>query len=250
MAQYQVCLEIGEAGECLAHVPELPGCIVHASTQEEALAVLPDAIRTYHAWLQAHGESTDWTEPITLDILETSVGFGPFQRGDKAALFATDRVPVTRAEMQVYLARAEYSRADLMLLVHNLPAQVLNWKASEEAMSVRQILRHVGDAEEWYVSRLVAPETLPPEWDRDEDLPLFEFLEMERRTAVERLCRLTDEELAQVFNPQQWTEHPEEMWTARKALRRMIEHEREHCEHICNVLDQFSNPRETSGKAH
>lgn len=104
------------------------------------------------------------------------------------------------------------------------------------AFSLRRVLRHIGNAEEWYVSRLVGPETLPAEWEHDENLPLLQFLALERRTVVDRLRRLTDDELSRVVYPSQWTDHPEEPWTARKALRRLIEHEREHTAQVREIL--------------
>ncbi len=33
---------------------------------------------------------------------------------------------------------------------------------------------HIGNAEEWYVSRLVPAETLPAEWAHDDTMPIFD----------------------------------------------------------------------------
>ncbi len=237
MIHYDVYLELGPAGECMAHVLGLPGCLVRANNQAEALAALPDAVRAYHAWLRHHGEDVpELVEPISLHVAETSTGFVPFWRGSKAALFAPDRVRVSREEMEIYFRLAAYARSDLLALVRSLSDEMLDWKADQESMSIREILRHVGNAEEWYVSRVVNPETLPLEWTHDADLPIFEFLEMERRTTLDRLCQLADRELAEIFYPTQWSDHPDEPWTARKALRRFLEHEREHTDHIRHVL--------------
>ncbi len=233
MTCFDVYLELGPAGECMTHIPSLPGCFARANTQEQALAVLPDAIRAYYAWLSEHGEHViALIEPLTVKVVETVTGLGPFWRGSRAALFTPDRTPFSPDEMQVYFRRATYSRADLLNLTRALSDQTLDWKTGDESMSIREILRHIGNTEEWYISRLVDPATLPPEWEHDAEMPLFEFLEMERRTALERLRRLTERERAEVFYPARWTEHPDEPWTARKALRRFLEHEREHTEHI------------------
>ncbi len=237
MIHYDVYLELGPAGECMAHVLALPGCFARAYNQEEALAALPNAVRAYCAWLRQHGDGVpERVEPISLRVAETSTGFVPFWRGSKAALFAPDRVPVSRDEMESYFRRAAYARTDLLALVRSLSDEMLDWKADQESMSIREILRHIGNAEEWYVSRVVDPTTLPSEWVHDADLPIFEFLEMERRTALDRLHQLTDRELAEILFPTQWTNHPDELWTARKALRRFLEHEREHTGHIRHVL--------------
>jgi uncharacterized damage-inducible protein DinB/predicted RNase H-like HicB family nuclease len=245
MTRYPVYLEIADDGRCMAHVLDLPGCIVRAPSRDEALRRLPDAIRDYHAWLRRHGEpATPGEEPVEVEVAGESTGFGPFDPGDAAALFPPDREPVTQEGMEHLFRLMAHTRADLLALVRDpstgsgqaLPDEVLDWQPGPQSFSIRRLLRHVGNAEEWYVSRLVPPETLPPEWEHDEELPIFEFLEMERRTAVAWLRQLTDEERSGVFYPTHWTQHPEEPWTARKALRRFLEHEREHTAQVREIL--------------
>lgn len=241
MTRFDVYLEVGMAGECMAHVLSFPGCFARANSQAETLAILPGAIRAYLTWLHEHGEHVaELIESPTLHVVETCTGSVPFWRGSQAALFTPDRVPVSNDEMEGYFRIAAYTRAGLLNLTHALADKTLDWKPDDESMSVLEILRHIGNAEEWYVSRLVDPATLPPEWEHDADMPIFEFLEMERRTALDRLRRLTEQERAEVFYPTRWTEHPDEPWTARKALRRFLEHEHEHTNHIRQVLHTIS----------
>ena len=52
MAHYAVYLEMGVHGRCLAHVLDLPGCVVHAPSRAAALEGLPEAIRAHWAWLR------------------------------------------------------------------------------------------------------------------------------------------------------------------------------------------------------
>ncbi|MBN1811698.1 MAG: type II toxin-antitoxin system HicB family antitoxin [Anaerolineae bacterium] len=228
MSRLAVYLEIDDDGRCMAHVPELPGCFVRASSCDRALDLMLAAIRIYYAWLRSHGEPAPPEEvPVEIKVAGEVSGVGPFDPGSAAALFPPDQGEATPGEMAYCFRLMAHSRADLLASVHALPGEVLDWQ-QQDAFSIRRLLRHVGDAEEWYVSRIVPPETLPPEWEHDEGLPIFEFLEMERRTAVERMKQLTRTERTKVFYPTRWTGHPEEPWTARKALRRFLEHEREH----------------------
>jgi predicted RNase H-like HicB family nuclease/uncharacterized damage-inducible protein DinB len=223
----------------MAHVLDLPGCTVRAPTREQALRQLPEAIRGYHDWLRRHGEAAPPADaPLQVDIAEESTGVGPFDPGDAAALFEPDRRAINAGEIEYHLRLMSHSRADLMALVRHLPDAILDWQPTPESFSIRHLLRHIGNAEEWYVSRIAPPETLPPEWEHDEDLPSMNFLEMERRTAVARLDHLTEAERSNVFYPQRWTRHPDEPWTARKVFRRFLEHEREHAEQICQTLEQ------------
>lgn len=240
LARYAVYVEVGRDGRCMAHVPALPGCFVIAESREEALGRIPSAIVDAHAWLRRHGEPAPPAgEPVEVEAAGESVPGGPFGTGDTDALFGPDREPVTPAEMERQFRLMAHSRADLLELVRDLPEEILDWRPDPQSFSMRGLLRHVGNAEEWYVSRLVAPETLPAEWEHDEELPLFEFLEMERRTALTRLRELSVEERGGLFYPTQWTDYPEEPWTARKVLRRFLEHEREHTAQAREILGAY-----------
>lgn len=237
MTRYAVCLEEDDGGRCMAHALDLPGCFTRGANRDAALKRMPAAIRGYHAWLRRHGEpAPPEDEHVEVGAVEQVGGSGPFDPGDVAALFALDREPVTPEEMEGRFRLMAYSRADLLALVRDLPDDVLDWQQTPDALSLRCLLRHIGNAEEWYVSRIVPPDTLPPEWEHDGDRPVFEFLAMERRTALERLRQLTEEQRAGVFHPTRWTDHPEEPWTTRKALRRFLEHEREHVAQAREIL--------------
>jgi len=174
MARYAVYLEIAEDGRCMAHVPDLPGCIVRALDRDETLRQVPEAIREAHAWLRQHGEPAPAEEePIEIEIAAENIGWGPFDPGDAAALFPPDREPITPEEMERVFRLMAHTRADLLALVRHLPDDLLDWQPDERTFSIRRLLRHIGNAEKWYVSRLVPPETLPPEWAQDEGMPIF-----------------------------------------------------------------------------
>jgi uncharacterized damage-inducible protein DinB/predicted RNase H-like HicB family nuclease len=237
MVRYAAYLETASSGLSMAHVLALPGCCVRAANREEALQRLPGAVHAYHAWLHRHGEpAMPDQEAVEIEVAGECAAGGPFTPGDAAALFPPDREPVSPEEIEQCFRLMAHSRTDLLALAGNLPDDLLDWQPDPQSFSIRRLLRHIGNAEEWYVSRLVPPETLPSEWEHDEDMPLLEFLEMERRTAAARLARLSPEERSAVSQPAHWTDHPEELWTARKALRRFLEHEREHTAQIREVL--------------
>jgi predicted RNase H-like HicB family nuclease/uncharacterized damage-inducible protein DinB len=244
VTSYQVYLERSGEGLCMAHVLDLPGCTARGESREEALERLPDAMAAYHSWLERHGEppaGRGWVadERVQLQVVGESEGVGPFDAGDAAALFPPDREPVSLEEMERYLRLSGHARSDLLALARPVPQALLEWQPYPGGFSIGRVLRHVGNAEEWYVSRLVPPETLPSEWEDDADLPPFEFLEMERRTAIARLRQLTPQERGRVHTPSVWTRHPEEAWTLRKVLRRFLEHELEHTAQVRRILDLY-----------
>jgi len=238
MPAMNVYVELDANGACMAHVLDLPGCISRGHTEEQALDGVPAAIVGYQEWLERHGERPDGahTEPITLCVLQAIEGVVPFQRGDPGALSQPDRIAVQAEDIERYLRLSDYARADLLTAVRRLPPSILRWKPDAGAMSIRDILRHVGNTEQWYVSRIVAEDSLPPAWEHDHALPLQAFLRMERNTACQRLRRMSDRERTEVVAPATWTTHPDEPWTARKALRRMVEHELEHTDHVHEML--------------
>ncbi len=56
MARFLVYLEPAEEGGYIVSAPALPGCVTQGDTQEEALAMVQDAIRGYILSLDKHGE--------------------------------------------------------------------------------------------------------------------------------------------------------------------------------------------------
>jgi predicted RNase H-like HicB family nuclease/uncharacterized damage-inducible protein DinB len=245
MIPYTVYLEINDEGACMAHVMELRGCTVRANSRSEVAQQLSQAVRSHLDWLQQHGEPDPGADAaFEIQISDKTAAFGPFNPGDAAALFPPDLLPATDEDIALTLRLAEYARRDLLTLVQPLPESVLDRLPAGSTFSLRELLRHLGNAEEWYISRLVEHDNLPPEWEHDDALPLFDFLAMERRTAIENLRRLDADQRMGVFYPTQWTPHPEEPWTARKVLRRLVEHELEHTRQVKDILAEFEQVAE------
>ncbi len=239
MTTYDIYLELNEAGNCFAHVPAIPGCMVRAKDQETAVANLPQMIRTHIERLLERDLLVEAPDGIELNIVEIFEGSGAFDPDDFTALFSSDKEPLSQMDLTWYLMHAAENRAELLRLTKHLPDELLVWQGREEAMSIGRILRHIARADQWYVSRLVEPGTLPAEWSEPEPESVWEFLGMVRGTAVERLHQLSEAELSAVHQPTHDTSNPDEQWTARKALRRMLEHEREHIDHIQAILTEW-----------
>ena len=230
----QVYLEVGADGRAMAHVPALPGCVAVARTRDEVLAATPAAIERYVGWLIDHGEVVTM-EIADIELTAESRGFGPFDPGDKAALLPPDREPVAPQEMTTLFRWMGYSRDDLLGLIRNVPDEVL-LEPYTEGWSIDTILRHIGGAEVWYVTRIDEDWRFDDyEEHRTSDTAL-DWLERTRMAVIARLRRLSPEERACVFCPSAYTHHPDEEWTARKVFRRFLEHEGEHRAQIEAVL--------------
>lgn len=235
MTQFEAHLEIGEDGDCMARILSLPGCFVRARSESAAFQDLPDTIRWYDSWLRQHWEAgLELQEPVTIRAAATAHVSGPFHPGGEAALFDPELEPITDVEISRFLQLAAYNRAELLALIRPLSPSVRQWQSSAEAMSIDRILRHIGRAELWYVSRLGDAVVTVAETGT-----VRQFLDRARETAVTHFQSLDDTQKQARFTPQHDTDNPQEPWTAWKALRRLLEHEREHIQHIHEVLAKW-----------
>ncbi len=152
---YQVYLAIApRSGQARAHVPDLPGCSLRGRSREEVLAHLPGAITAYLAWLKQHGEPAPAGEDTSFDIVEQTAGAVALHPGDRAALLASDLVPLTETDIERYLRLMRFSRQDLLALVVGLSDSVLDWQPPHGGWTIRTVLRHLSGAERWYLDRL------------------------------------------------------------------------------------------------
>jgi len=236
MAAFEVYLELGDDGGCMAHVLELAGCYVAAADRQQALNRLPDTITAYYGDLIRHGEPVSMPGQIELVVTEEQSRSGPFHPDDRAALFGPERRPLAGEEVAGYLRLASYNRSDLLELVRGFSDTILDWKPDPEAMSIRRVLNHIGRADQWYISRISGPSADAPDWRR---VPTRRYLELARADASRRFQALSEAELSRVTYPPDDDGDTAEAWTARKAFRRLLEHEREHTAHIAEILGQW-----------
>ena len=193
----------------VAHVPDLPGASARGETIEEAKEKIRDAIKEYVRLLRDVGERVPrYSEGIELEFEEVD-----------GTTFLTDYDALRPNEMETLFRWMAISRQELMDLVKELPEETTDWKPTEEASSIREILCHLAEADLWYTDRL-------KQWP---EAPLFR-LAAARGVALERLRDLSEEKRASV------TTFGGEEWTPRKVMRRMLEHEREHIHEIRELL--------------
>ncbi len=224
MSRYHVYLEENSDGTCLAHVPDLAGCVVAGGDRASALVAVPDAIRAYIDWCGRHGDPVPEDGVIGVAVAEVVQTAGPSRRGGVNALFSADRAPLGDAELRTYLRRMGYARSDLLALVRALPPAALDAPPADGHDTVRQILAHIASTEAWYLSRL--GQRMAADGD---DGDISRRLIDSRSQAVGAILRLSPRQRDLVYIP---TEHPsadpEEGWTLRKLLRRFLEHELMH----------------------
>jgi hypothetical protein len=217
-------LEINPSGEVYAHVLGLPGCIVRAQTEKAAVANLVTAIQQYHAWLAAHFRSIDTDPEIDVRVGSVVAGGAASGTGSQVALLPTDTDGMDGQEKSCLLARMEYSRADILEIVTSLSTDELVLRTNPDHRSITEILLHISEAEQWYLSRI---ENRPCRFQQTNPI---ERLSAVREAIVAGFSRCSIEESGRI------TTRAGEKWTLRKAFRRTLEHEREHQLEITQIL--------------
>ena len=185
---YSVTLEHGSDGSYLAWVHELPGCFVRGVSREEVEAKLPEEIERFGEWA---GEAVGEFRIIgeVESIIDSSE--------DTEVLLDVDREPLTRADWDRVERLLKRSRHDLLESIDGVDVS------------------HLGFVELMYVA-----------WTFDVDSK--EFLDWTRRVALARMRELATVDDGRVTQAH-WGGAPRpEPWTARKAARRLIWHERLH----------------------
>ena len=228
MARYQVCLEVGEDGTCMAHVPELLGCFAVGSTREETLELLRNAISEHLAWLAEHKEvpapSTEASE-VEIEVVEeiSTPASYPRRPDEPVAFFAADEEPLSYHDLQTAVRLMEHARRDLLEFLKDAPDSLLHWRPGPDDPSIAETLLHMARVEANYLAHLEEETQQQP----------FPQLAAVRSWVYHRLSRLTETELSRL------TTHRDEKWSTRKVLRRFVEHDREHTAHIRSLLARY-----------
>ena len=223
---YGVYMEVAPGEACMAHVAELPGCCALAADEARVLALLPERVERHRAWRQRHGLPSVGDEAPLLDVRQIVAGPRPWAENGASALFSLDRRLLTDEEVDVHLRVLACARADLLRTAHSIPRGAFDELAPGQQRTVRETLLHVADTEEWLVSRLGRRISVA------EPDPLRRLIDVRART-IEHLMRYDRVDRDLIFIPtERPSDDPEEMWSLRKFLRRLIEHELEHVEDL------------------
>lgn len=222
---YALSLESGpRRKKTMVHVFDLLGCIANGPTTEAALEATPEAIRAYLRFLSAQGERVDPDAPFEVTVTEHVTEGEWLGNGSPYARFEGDVKPVGRAELGRLLERFVAMRQMLASWVSKQPAKALDAKP-RDGRTARAIALHVLGPTGGYLSPVLggAPgfSRLLTQAERGE-IPLDEALVTSAAMVVDQAGAMTPEQRRAVI------ERPKEVRTARKALRRLLEHDWEH----------------------
>jgi predicted RNase H-like HicB family nuclease/uncharacterized damage-inducible protein DinB len=222
--QFDLYLESGpQHRKTWVFVPGLPGCTVRGPTTEAALEAVSAAIRERLDFLRLHGENAPDPESIELVIADHVI-----ERkwlGFELQFFASDREPLSEEDVRAQLRWAGWSREDLVAAARAQTGP-LAVKPAAGGRSAAGILAHVAGAEWGYVSSTLG--ALPGYGkaigaiERAGEEP-WEALAAEREIVLARLTSMSEDERTRVLERNNKAPR-----TARRMLRRLLEHEWEH----------------------
>lgn len=213
----------------MVHVPGLLGCIANGPTTEEALGATPEAIRDYLRFLARHGEAVDPDEEFRTRVVE-HVTEGPFiGNGDSSIMFGPDPKVPTASEIARCAKRFAWIRMETVSMVKGLTLARLKAKPKPIGRPIEEILPHVMESSRAYMRSVLGP---VPDLDevaslmREGVLRRVDAMTAATLSTIERLTSMNVEERRRQI------QHGQSLWTARKMLRRVLEHEWEHHEEI------------------
>jgi predicted RNase H-like HicB family nuclease/uncharacterized damage-inducible protein DinB len=226
MTVYSLHLESGPKRKTtMVHVPGLLGCIARGPTTEAALEATPEAIRDYLRFLQRHGEAVDSKAVFSTEVAEHVTEGYWLGNGDPAPGFAPDFEALSAEELKTHLRRLGWLLDDLLVLIQDLTHEQL-LAEPEKGRPIHRILRHVAESHASYLHNLVGKvDGLSAILRVAEDAPadaMPAVLSDLWQLSNARLQILTEDERMQLVP------HGQVTWTARRCLRRMLEHAWEH----------------------
>jgi len=222
-----LAVEDMEPNHWIAWAINLPACFSSATTAVDAVAHAPQKITEYFSWLLAHNNLLPVVdEPIEVEVIETFHSFASSEDPEYIvnALFDDDRRPLAYWDVEIALRLLNWTRQDLLGAVQSITQEQLTKAISGEARgSITGILNHIATAENWYFEQLGRG----LEWAKLSDDAL-------EKIAIVRAN--THEQLVKLVGDKQITKNCDELWSARKIMRRTLWHERDHTQQIVQLL--------------
>ena len=228
MKTYDLYLDSGPMKKkTFVHVPALLGCIARGDTTDQAVEHAPDAIRAFLTFLARGGEPVQPDAPFRVRVAEHVTD--QQWPGNGGGFLPTDAGPLSTGESDALMRRLAAIHAALRSLTGGLTARQID-AAPAKGRPIRRILQHVC-VEGAYLRGITGSSRLMSEVEKRALNP-HDALDQLFALEQERLRAMSKEERAQVIMRGQTP------WSARAAVRRMVEHAWEHYVEIAERLRQ------------
>jgi uncharacterized damage-inducible protein DinB len=218
----------------IAHATALPGCFASHTDRDQALAGLPQAVREYMDWCRWNGVLLAGMQPeAPLEVAEIVAEWPHPETGEAVhAFFAADAPPLSSAEVTLAAGLLDWTRADLLMAIADLPEDLLD-RPVEGEWNIRGIFHHTARADWRFLQTLeLAPDWpfAPPGTETERSLP--EYLEWTQARYLQALPGLAGQARVAL--------HRGELWSPRKLIRRVLWHRRDHTAHIYQFRERLA----------
>lgn len=234
--QIKIGLENNNEGRSIAWALDYPGCFAYGREGAESIIRVPQALIAYKNWIDGYSPDS-WikdlgdfdvrlVETVEYVRLNKKYELDPEGNWEACAWFHHDWLPLSEIEIQHSLDVLAWGHNDLIELVAALDGEKLDQKLPEERWSIRGILRHVANAEWYYLDRLSLAKF------KHEELPENMF------DRIQTTLNWTKEALPKLAGVEEVRGREGEFWSPRKVLRRATWHALDHCQHIHRLITQ------------
>jgi len=232
--QIRIGLENNIEGRTLAWALDYPGCFAYGEDEAEALIRLPRKLLQYEIWIKDH-TSEPWVEFADLDlrVVERYKTFWigedhyPALKGEGYeinAWFIDDWRPISKEEIEHALKIFHWQREELLAGLSTIEPDILEMDRPNQRWNILGIVKHIANAELWYLSRL----DLTPLSHRD--------LALEPEDRLAQTAALIEKYFPTFLDEVNVTGIEGEFWSYRKIVRRTLWHQRDHIEHIKELV--------------
>jgi predicted RNase H-like HicB family nuclease/uncharacterized damage-inducible protein DinB len=226
MVTYTLYLESGpKMRTTMVHVIDLLGCIARGHTTDEALAVIPQAIQFFKEFIAHCGEPVDAGGKFSTTVAQHVIQGPWIGYGDPEPGFTPDFEPLEPSDLATGIQRARCMQQEMLDLIIPLSQSEMHAVPANGHRPLNEILLHATESQAHYLTYLVgkveafkparAALTSDPEKMRSSYQAFNEIL-------FNHFSALSDEERAMAVP------HGKVIWTARRGLRRLLEHNWEH----------------------
>ncbi|MFZ3069904.1 MAG: hypothetical protein WA110_02110 [Anaerolineaceae bacterium] len=223
----RIGLEHGVEGRTLAWALDFPGCFAYGLDDAEVLIRIAHNLVKHEVWVNLHTdtpwfvlEELDFRTVEVWDTFTTETSVGAYEVN---AWFKDDQRLVSPSEVEQALLLHHWQREELLAGVESLPPEILKVIFPGQRWDILGILRHVARVEYWYLRNLDL--TLPPLPEGDDPVELLAFTE-----------ELVRENLPAFAGNPTASGHQGESWSCRKVVRRLLWHQRDHIDHIRQLV--------------
>lgn len=238
MPEYALYLESGpKRRKTMVHVLELLGCTAQGPTTEDALVSTPEAVRAFLAFLQRHGVNVDPEQTFVTTIAEHVMEGNWLANGDPTPGFRPDFQPLEEQDLREYLAWLGWMQGELGEILRGMISEQVTEEPVSGGRSVEQIIQHLAESYCAYVRYTVGK--VSGMSDALQEVDLASANNFELADALDRLWQTTMPRLAEMTpaEREQQVPHGQVTWTARRGMRRMLEHLWEHTQEILKRLE-------------